>query len=518
MSDLAAVMPGSVSPADLKPLPAVKTSTPEEVAQAVRAARSAQVTWAQARQSDREKAMRAFANALLERRAEGMKVMCEETGRDPVENLMSDLVSVGDFAAAAIRTSHKALAREPVAISALNYPGKRAYIEPVPRGVIGVIAPWNYPVLNFLKSIFPALLSGNGLVLKPSEYTPRTGQWLASVLQQVTPTGLVQVVTGGGAVGQALLESGIDGVVFTGSVPTGRKVAARAGELLIPCSAELGGKDAAIVLADCNLPRTVAGIAHWGFHNAGQDCAAIERVYVEDAIADTFVQRLAAFAQKLRVAPGAPFSDLGPVQSAAQLAIVEQHVKDAVEKGAKIVAGGARTGPGLGFQATVLDHCTHQMKVVTDETFGPVLAVVRVKDAEEALRLANDSRYGLNGSVWTSDLKRGEALARRMEVGIAQVNGHALLGIFSDIPWTGTKETGTGVASSRHAYPTFVRRRTVLIDSNKNPDPWWNPADESSAPFGEALARMQMGQTGAMFQLLGLLGKRIKAIKSLAGG
>lgn len=518
MSDLSAVKPGSLSPADLKPLPEVKTSTPEEVAQAVRAARSAQVTWGQTRQSEREKAMRAFARAMLERREEGMKVMCAETGRDPVENLMSDLVSAGDFAAAAIRASRKALATEPIPLSPINYPGKRAYIEAVPRGVIGIIAPWNYPVLNFLKGIFPALLGGNGLVLKPSEYTPRTGQWLAGLLQQVTPTGLVQVVTGGGSVGQALLESGIDGVVFTGSVPTGRKVAARAGELLIPCSAELGGKDAAIVLADCNLARTVAGIAQWGFHNAGQDCAAIERVYVEDAIAEPFVQRLAAFASKLRVAPGAPVSDFGPMQSTAQLAIVEQHVKEAVEKGAKVVAGGARTGPGLGFQATVLDHCTQQMKVVSEETFGPVLAVIRVKDAEEALRLANDSRYGLNGSVWTQDLARGEALARRMEVGIAQVNSHALVGILPEIPWTGTKETGAGVSNSRHAYPTFVRRRTVFIDKNKGPDPWWMPADESSKPFSEALARQQLGQTSALFQLLGLLGKRLKAIKSLAGG
>jgi acyl-CoA reductase-like NAD-dependent aldehyde dehydrogenase len=200
------------------------------------------------------------------------------------------------------------------------------------------------------------------------------------------------------------------------------------------------------------------------------------------------------------------------------LSIVETHVKEAVDQGAKVVAGGARTGPGLGYQATVLDRCTQQMKVVADETFGPVLAVVRVKDAEEAVRLANDSRYGLNGSVWTKDLAKGEALARRLEVGVALVNNHGFTGILPELPWTGTKETGTGVASSKHAYASFVRRRAVLVDKNKNPDPWWAPADENSKGFADALARMAMGQMGAMFELLGMLPKRVKSIKTLAGG
>jgi acyl-CoA reductase-like NAD-dependent aldehyde dehydrogenase len=518
MTDLPTAKPGTLSPADLKPLSDVKVSTKDDVVAAVKAARAAQVSWAETPRSQREKILKSFVPAILNRREEGMKVMCDETGRDPVENLMSDLVSIGDFVNMVINASRKALATEPIGLSPLNYPGKRAYIEAVPRGVIGIIAPWNYPAGNFWKSVLPALLSGNAVVLKPSEHTPRTGLWVADVLRSVFPKDLVQVVVGDGSIGSALLESGIDGIVFTGSVPSGRKVAARAGELLIPCSVELGGKDAAIVLADCDLERTVAGIAQWGFHNAGQNCAAIERVYVEEAIADTFIQRLGAFAAKLRVAPGAPVSDFGPVQNTMQLAIVERHVKEAVDQGAKVVAGGSRTGPGLGFQATVLDRCTQKMSVVADETFGPVLAVVRVKDADEAVRLANDSRYGLNGSVWTKDIKRGEALARKLEVGVALVNNHGFTGIIPELPWTGVKETGPGVANSRHAYSTFVRRRAVLVDKNKNPDPWWMPADENSKPFSEALARAQMGQLSALLDVVGLLGKRLKSIKTLAGG
>lgn len=516
--DLSTLAPGSVCPADLRPLPAVTPTSAEDVKAAVAKARAAQPAWAALPRSQREKALLAFGRRLLERRAEGMQLLSDETGRSPLECLMSELVSAVEFAKAVIRAGRKALATEPISLSMLDHPSKRAYIEAVPRGVVGIIAPWNYPAGNFFKSLFPALLAGNGVVLKPSEHSPRSGQWVAQVCQDVFPPGLVQVVVGDGQVGRALLDAGIDGVVFTGSVPSGRKVAARAAELLIPCSVELGGKDAAIVLADCDLERTVAGVAQWGFHNAGQNCAGIERVYVEEAIADAFVERLGKVATRLRVAPGQGLTDLGPLQNAMQLRIVEEHVNEAVQRGAKVVSGGARTGQGLGYQATVLDRCTQDMKVVKDETFGPVLAVVRVKDAAEALRLANDSRYGLNGSVWTKDLAKGEALARQLEAGVVLVNNHAVVGIMPELPWTGVKETGPGVANSRHAYATFVRRRAVLVDKGSAPDPWWFPTDEHLAPFAEALVQRQLGSLGALLKLGGLLGKRVKAIRALVSG
>lgn len=508
--------PGSINPADFKPLEPVTPSTPDEVRAVAAKAREAQKAWAAQPFEARAAAAHAFAQKLLEQVDEAAAVLSMETGRSALECKMSELVSVAEYVKAAVRTAKQALAPEKVKLSALDYPGKRAVIEPVPRGVIGIIAPWNYPMGNFFKSLYPALLSGNGVVLKPSEFTPRSGAFLAKLAAQAFPPGLVGLVQGAGEVGSAVIES-VDAVVFTGSVPTGRKVAMRAAERLIPCSVELGGKDAAIVLADCDLSRTAVGVAQWALHNCGQNCAAIERVYVEDAVADRFVEALTRVVKKLRVAPGTGPTDLGPLQSEAQLAIVEKHVDEAKAKGAVVTCGGARTGQGLGYQPTVLDQCTDDMQVVRDETFGPVIAVLRVKDADEAVKRANDSRYGLNGSVWTQDLAKGEALARRLEVGVAYVNNHAFGGILAQVPWTGVKETGPGIAASAYSYGTYVRRRTVLVDGSKNPDPWWFPLNEDIGAFADALvARGRGGGLGVLLKLGGLVKKRTQAIRDLA--
>jgi acyl-CoA reductase-like NAD-dependent aldehyde dehydrogenase len=328
------------------------------------------------------------------------------------------------------------------------------------------------------------------------------------------PADLVQVVYGGGEVGAALVEADVDAVVFCGSVATGRKIAARCGERLVPCSVELGGKDAAIVLRDCDLPRTVAGILQWSLHNAGQDCSSIERVYVEEPIADALVEKLVAAVGRLKLAP-APLADLGPIQNPAQLAIVERHVREAVAAGASLRAGGAATGVGWGFQPTVLDGCTEEMAVIREETFGPVIAVVRVADAEEAVSRANRSRFGLSASVWTRDLARGEALARRLDVGLALVNNHSFPGSVPSIPWTGTKDTGTGTAASRHAYSTFVRRRTIVVDRSRNPDVFWRPVDADLLALGHAVSELALGRFGKVLQLLGLLRKRVASIRAL---
>lgn len=508
--------PGSVSPADLRALEPVKSSTVDDVKAAVAAARSAQIAWAAVSLEERARACHELGQRVLAKSAEAARLMSLETGRSELECLSSEITSLAEYVKTAIRISKRALATEKVKISSLDFPGKKAVIEAVPRGVVGIIAPWNYPMGNFWKPLFPALLAGNGVVLKPSEHTPRSGAFVAQLCAEVFPKGLVGVVQGAGDIGGALVDN-VDAVTFTGSVPSGKKVAARAAERLIPCSVELGGKDAAIVLADCDLERTALGIAHWGLHNAGQNCAGIERVYVEDAVADKFVELLTKVVKRYRVAPAETPTELGPMQNEAQLAIVEKHVDEAKQKGAVVTCGGARTGRGLGYQPTVIDKCTDDMQVVRDETFGPVIAVLRVKDADEGIRRANDSKYGLSGSIWTTNYERGAQLARKLDAGVTYVNNHAFCGILAEVPWTGTKETGPGIAGSVFSYGTFVRRRTVLVDSSKNPDPWWSPANDELKAFVDALIeRGRGGGLGVLLKLGGLVKKRTAAIRALA--
>lgn len=516
MSELPA--PGTVSPADGSPLEPIEWTDPGQIAAVVDRARAAQVAWAALPLKERGNKLVALAKRILERRDEVASILAQETGRDEAENLLNEVVFVLDYAKGAVSTAKSALAPEKVWLNPINFPGKRVVVEAVPRGVIGIIEPWNYPLLQFYKPLFPALLAGNGLVLKPSEHAPRTGLWLARQCAAVLGEGLVGVVVGGGEVGSALIDGGVDAVVFCGSVATGRKVAAHCGERLIPCSVELGGKDAAIVLSDCDLERTVAGIAQWAFNNAGQDCSSIERIYVEDSIADTFVQRLAAAVKHMRVAP-TPGADIGPLQNKGQLEIVKAHVADAVTKGAVVVAGGEPVGAGYGFQPTVLDHCTEKMDVIAQETFGPVAPIIRVKTADEAVERANrDSVYGLGGSVWTRNLARGEELARRLEVGLAYVNNHAFLGTVPQVPWTGVGDTGPGVAASRHSFGTFVRRRTVLVDKSTKPDVFWRPANSDLLTLAHASSDLALGAIGKVFTLLPLLGRRVKAIQAFARG
>ena len=297
----------------------------------------------------------------------------------------------------------RATSRRTVRLNPLSFPKKSAHVDLIPRGVVGVIAPWNYPIAGLYRSLVPALMTGNGVVLKPSELTPRTSGWLARMLAEELPEGLISVVQGDGRVGAGLIAAGIDALIFTGSVKTGRVVRVQCAERGIPSSIEMGGKDAAIVLADCDVEKTVAGLTHWTLSNAGQACGAIEVAYVDDAIADTLLDALARAWNRL-----APVTDVAPIVNQRQFDVIAQQVDDARAHGAKVVCGGidrnandagkigrsASLLPALYYPPTLLDRCTERMAVVREETFGPVLAVVRVNGAGDAIRRANASRYG----------------------------------------------------------------------------------------------------------------------------
>ena len=344
---------------------------------------------------------------MLARRAEAMALSRLEIGKLDVEALFDEGVGHLDMLKQWIRVVGPALKRTRARMNPVAFPGKRGYTDLVPRGVVGVIAPWNFPVAGLYRAVYPALLCGNGVVVKPSEYTPMTTKWLVDSLAAELPPGLAATIQGDAAQGEALIDAGIDACAFTGSPRSGRAVTVRCAERGIPSSIEMGGNDAAIVLGDCDLDRTIAGITHWALSNAGQSCGAIEVALVEEHVADELVARLASAWTRLQVGP-APYADISPLGNRRQFDLVVEHVADAVAKGARLVCGGTPTGTGLFFPPTILDHCTEDMKVVRDETFGPVLAVVRVDGAADAIRRVNRSRYGLGASIWSRDIARAE--------------------------------------------------------------------------------------------------------------
>ena len=486
--------------------------------EAMRLARRAQRSWAQRPLADRVEALTRAAKKMLAQRAEILTLVRREAGKLDVDAMFSEALGPLDAVGGWARVMKPALKRS-VRLNPLSFPKKKAHIELVPRGVIGIIAPWNYPVAGLYRSVLPALMSGNGVLLKPSEHTPRSSQWFADMLAEELPDGLIQVLHGDGSTGQLVLESGIDACVFTGSCGTGKRVAVRCAELGIPCSAEMGGNDPAIVLADCDLTRTVAGLTHWALHNAGQACGAVELAYVDRRIADAFVQRMGAAWAQLRTGPG-DFAavEVSPLTTDRQLEIVEAHVADALAKGATLVTGGERVGVGRFYRPTLLDHCDASMDVVAEETFGPVLAIVRVDGAAEAIRQANAARYGLGASIWTQDLPRAERLAERLEVGVVDVNNHAMTGAIPDLPWSGTRETGFGVANSVHALGTFCRPKTVLVDGNSAMEPFWMPFDDKTFELGDILADAQIARLGRAWKLPILLANRAKRIRRFFGG
>jgi acyl-CoA reductase-like NAD-dependent aldehyde dehydrogenase len=286
-------------------------------------------------------------------------------------------------------------------------------------------------------------------------------------------------------------------------------VRVRCAELGIPSSIEMGGKDAAIVLADCAMDRTVASIVHWALSNAGQACGAIEVAYVDHTIADAFVERVARAFRSLRVGLD---GDVAPMAHERQLAVVEAHVKDAIENGAKLVSGGARTGEGLGYEPTLLDRCTSRMRVVSEETFGPVLAVVRVDGAAEAIAAVNASRYGLGASLWTSDVARARRLAERLDVGVVSINSHAFTGAVPSLPWTGTRDTGFGVANSAFSLLTFARPKAYVEDASAKPELFYMPYDKDLLALGEGLADAQAGKLSRAVRIPLLLRLRMKSL------
>jgi acyl-CoA reductase-like NAD-dependent aldehyde dehydrogenase len=331
---------------------------------------------------------------------------------------------------------------------------------------VGVIGPWNYPLTNSFGDCIPALMAGNSVVLKPSEVTPLTNLLMGEAARECgVPQDVFTVITGAGGTGQALVDNA-DMIMFTGSTATGKKIAKQAAERLIPVSLELGGKDPMIVLRDADVERAANMAVEWAFRNSGQICVAIERVYVEEPVYDEFVQKVVAKTRALR--QGVPGSvgkvDVGAMTNPPQIDIVRHHVQDAIDKGADVPVGGrASEGTGQFFEPTVLTGVDHTMKIMTEETFGPTLPIMKVRDADEAVELANDSRYGLNSSVFSKDIAKGVAVASRLEAGNACVNDALMNYLAMEAPFGGHGESGLGARHGAAGIRKYCATQTILI-------------------------------------------------------
>ncbi len=492
----------------------VETASPvaERAAEVVARARAAQERWRLVPLHDRVEALTRAAKQMLRRRAEVVTLARDEIGKVEAESIFVEALGPLDNVKGWARVVEKATSREQVRLNPISFPGKRAHVDMVARGVVGVIAPWNFPVAGLYRPIFPALLTGNAVVVKPSEFSPRTSAWLVDQLAESLPDGVIQVLQGDGKAGSALIDAGIDACVFTGSPESGKQVRLRCAERGIPASLEMGGKDAAIVLADCHLPRTVAGITHWALSNAGQSCGAIEIAYVDERIADRFVEALRKTWSRLRVG-----KDVAPLANRRQYDVVVSQVEEAKSRGAVVVCGGGPADTPLGYLPTVLDRCDARMKVVRDETFGPVLAIVRVPGAAEAVRQVNASRYGLGASLWTTDLARAERLAERLDVGVVVVNNHSFTGAIPSLPWSGTRETGYGIGNSAHALATFVRPRAVVVDTASAPEMFWMPYDDALVDLGNILADAQLTRLERAWRLPFLIRRRLRTVRDFFG-
>jgi acyl-CoA reductase-like NAD-dependent aldehyde dehydrogenase len=389
---------------------------------------------------------------LLDNSERVIETIVSETGKTYEDAEFAEIAYAANAFGFWAKHAPNYLADERIKSAQIMLKGKKLMLRYRPLGLIGVIGPWNYPLTNSFGDCIPALAAGNAVILKPSEVTPLTSLLLAEGLRECgLPENVFGVATGRGGTGAALIEQ-VDMIMFTGSTKTGRKVAASAAERLIPCSLELGGKDPMIVLSDADLERAANVAVYYSMQNAGQTCISIERAYVEAPVYDEFVAKVSEKVRALRVgAPQGPGSvDVGAITFPPQLETISSHVTDAIDKGARVLAGGhqVQNVSGRFYEPTVLVDVDHTMKIMTEETFGPTLPIMKVSDSEEALRLANESPYGLGASVFTRDTERGEQLARRLQAGAANVNDAVVNYTALEMPMGGAKASGLG---SRHA-------------------------------------------------------------------
>ncbi len=503
----------SINPATGELLCEFECANESEVHAAVARARATQAAWAGSGVRRRIAVLREFQRRLLEKKSQIAEAITREAGKPVAEALTTEVLVVLDAARFLIENAWRLLRDEPLPHGSLATKLKSGWLLREPYGVVGIISPWNYPFSIPATETLAALVAGNAVVLKPSEFTSLVAQELASLLRAAgVPRDIFQVVVGDGSTGAALIHSKINKLVFTGSVATGKRIAAAAAERLLPMVLELGGKDPMLVLDDADVD-VASSAAVWGaFVNAGQTCLSVERCYVHRSRYEEFLRACVEKTNTLRVGCGLDReTDVGPMIHERQLQIVEAHVEDAVARGARVLAGGSRV-PELGknfYKPTVLADVTHEMRIMREETFGPVLPVMAFEDDEEAVRLANNSEFGLAASVWTRNRGRGERVARHVHAGTVMVNDAISCFGISEAPHGGVKSSGIGRTHGRFGLEEMVRLKYLDVDLAPGMKKvWWYG-------YGGTFARQMEGFLD--FEFARGLAKRLRGALRAAG-
>jgi succinate-semialdehyde dehydrogenase/glutarate-semialdehyde dehydrogenase len=459
----------------------VPIASPADVRATVARARKAQAAWGVLPVEERCERLLRYRDALVDRADDLVDVISRECGKPRNDALGHEVALLVDLFTWYCQNAKRILAPRDVGHHLLKH--KKTQIHYAPRGVVGIISPWNFPFVIPMGDAVAALVTGSAVVIKPSEVTPLSVQKAKEIFDSTgLPEDLFGVVHGGGEAGAALVESGIQKLVFTGGVETGRKVAAACGANLVPCVMELGGKAPLVACSDCDVERTARAVVWGGFVNAGQVCISVERVYAHEAVHDRLLARVKELTSELR--QGDPQTstsgtvDVGAIIFPKQIEIAERHVADAVAKGAEVVTGGKRrAGPGQFFEPTVLAKCDHTMTVMKEEIFGPIVPIQKVSSEDEAVRLANDSHLGLAAYVFTKDRDKGRRLARRIEAGSVVVNDVMTNYGASESPFGGVKQSGFGRIHGEDALRDMAETRAVQIGWTPEPskEPLWFP-------------------------------------------
>jgi acyl-CoA reductase-like NAD-dependent aldehyde dehydrogenase len=491
----------SMNPATGELLREFECATAADVQQAVARAHGAQPAWHQTGLSARIHILRKFQTGLHARKSEVARQITREVGKPYVEALLTEVMVVLDAARFLIENAAALLREESLPHGNLAMKTKNGRLTREPYGVIGIISPWNYPFSIPATESLAALVAGNAVLLKPSELTSLAAMELASLLYQAgVPNDVFQVIIGDGSTGAALIESSIDKLIFTGSVPTGKRIAQSAAARLLPVVLELGGKDPMLVLDDADVDVASSGAVWGAFVNAGQACLSVERCYVHRSIFDQFVEACVRKTKQLRIGNGMdPEIDVGPLIHERQVQIVEAQVEEARSDGARVLIGGSRL-PGLGpnfYAPTVIADVNHNIRLMQAETFGPILPIASFDNDEEAVRLANDSEFGLAASVWTRNRQRGDALAARLHAGTVMVNDVLSCFGISEAPHGGMKSSGIGRAHGRFGLEEMVRIK--YLSSDRLPGlkkVWWYGYGNKFSRQMENFLDMQFARSG----------------------